>query len=657
VFTALVSLGIFVTTLQWRVNGSPSPYATDVGEIQNALPRWGTIHFTGYPQYTLTGSTVVTVLRFLGIQPSAGASLLSALWGAVAVGLLVTLVLELRVPAAIASLSSLLFALSTSMWVDASLAEVHTLSMAFTLGVLLLAVRYGRSGNRRDLFWLTVVFTQGVVHQRALVLLAPAVLVLVFPQLRAVWRNLGPIVGLAAIAPLTYLYLPLRAWQGADWTFGQPGTWRGFWAMVTDTKSERIVAVPRSLQELWARSGTVLRLLGDDLPILLLAAGLLGLVLLAVRSCRREGLGLLLAALPYPLLCLVIWEGRVSDALLATKLPTVCLATLGLAVAVGLCSARLPRYRVIMVVGLGAMATSLYLAHRPAVLAITRDPSAEPVIARVARAIQPSETPITFMALGGRDYWALAYAQAFSGELPGVDIVDHNADFAAILERGARLLTLEETFYQRPPSWWEDRLGPVHLTSVVTGIVEIARSPALKPVDVPPGPGFSLGNGISILFAQAEAAPGGQVHITVYWQAERPVDDDYNVAVHLLAHDPPQGPQDVLAQADRRHPVYGWYPTTRWSAGEIVRDDYVVSIPAGTQPVGLRVGMYCVDASGAFRNTNWLSLAVPDTLTGAPTTQPAAIAPRVGLPICRDRPCAGVPISGALPDRLPATPV
>ena len=36
---AVAVLIIVLTTLQWDVNGSQSPYATDVGEIQNALPR------------------------------------------------------------------------------------------------------------------------------------------------------------------------------------------------------------------------------------------------------------------------------------------------------------------------------------------------------------------------------------------------------------------------------------------------------------------------------------------------------------------------------------------------------------------------------------------------------------------------------------------
>ncbi|GAG53091.1 unnamed protein product, partial [marine sediment metagenome] len=53
------------------------------------------------------------------------------------------------------------------------------------------------------------------------------------------------------------------------------------------------------------------------------------------------------------------------------------------------------------------------------------------------------------------------------------------------------------------------------------------------------------------------------------------------------------------------------YPTSRWRAGEIVRDDYLVHIPPGAQPVAVRVGMYRVDSQGQFVNTEWLALPVP----------------------------------------------
>ena len=94
----VIAFILYLTTLQLNINGSSHPYVTDVGEIQNALPRWGTIHFTGYPQFTFLGSLFVWLTGLLGLAPAAAASLYSAIWGGVAIGLLAYLTITLGVP-------------------------------------------------------------------------------------------------------------------------------------------------------------------------------------------------------------------------------------------------------------------------------------------------------------------------------------------------------------------------------------------------------------------------------------------------------------------------------------------------------------------------------------------------------------------------------
>lgn len=47
--TTIIALILFFSTLETDINGSHHPYATDVGEIQNAFPRWGLIHYSSYP--------------------------------------------------------------------------------------------------------------------------------------------------------------------------------------------------------------------------------------------------------------------------------------------------------------------------------------------------------------------------------------------------------------------------------------------------------------------------------------------------------------------------------------------------------------------------------------------------------------------------------
>jgi hypothetical protein len=215
------------------------------------------------------------------------------------------------------------------------------------------------------------------------------------------------------------------------------------------------------------------------------------------------------------------------------------------------------------------------------------------------------------MVLWGHDYWALAYAQAYEGRLQGLDLVDHNAPFDEILARGDRLLTLSRTLHYMHVAQWEQSLGRVYLSSAAPKIVEIGQSPVVSLDDVPPGPSLDTGNGILIRSAQLASGADGALIVTVYWQAQSTPTRDYSIAAHLVARDPPQTGKDILAQADQRHPVYGRYPTSRWRAGEIVRDHYEISVPNGAQPVAVRVGMYYRDEDGSFVNSRWLSLPVP----------------------------------------------
>ena len=610
ILAAVIAFALFLSTLQTDINGSEHPYATNVGNFQNALPRWGLVHRPGYPLYCLTGSLFVNGMRLLGLEPAVGASLWSAAWGGVTVALLTLLAHTLGSPAPAAAWGGLVAALSTSFWADASLAEVHTLTTAFVAASLLLALRFERKGRRADLLLLTLAFSQSIAHQRSVLLLAPVTLLLVTPRLRSIGRELLPMAGLVALAPLVYLYLPLRAWQGASWMSSvSPGTWHGFWAMVTDTKVERVVQWPRSLAEVGIRAEGMLNILADDLPLFVLALGLLGLLLPALSGQRCRALALTLAWVPYVPLCILIWEGRVFDALLAAKLPMVLLSGVGLALLAGWLARCLPWTTWPLAAVMVALLLGLVVAHRPAVLAISRDRAAEEIIATAEQVAYPVESrPIAFMALWGRDFWALAYAQAFRGQLPGLNLVPHDAHFGELIANGSRLLTLSRTMYRCPISWWEERLGRVHLTSAAPGVIELGTVPLLHAAEVPAGTSLELGNFIRILSAQLMLTSPKTYLLTIYWQAEDIPLFDYSVAVHLVSHDPPWGPQDILAQADRAHPVDGWYPTSRWSKGEIVRDHYLIRTPDGGQPVAVRLTMYRQAADGQFINSAWLSL-------------------------------------------------
>lgn len=245
-------------------------------------------------------------------------------------------------------------------------------------------------------------------------------------------------------------------------------------------------------------------------------------------------------------------------------------------------------------------------ANRPAVLAVTRDASANQAVEIAARVAPPEDgAPATLMALWGHKYWALAYAQAYEGRLPGLTLVDHNADLAGIVRREGRLFTLSETLYRLLLDAWDGRLGRAHLSSPAPGIVAVRGAPVLA--DGAEVAGLDLGNGVRIVSAALRTLPEGARWLKVTWHAEREVEADYSVAVHVLATPEPTDPADILAQADRAHPVEGWYPTSRWAPGEVVEDAFLLP-PLPPRARAVRLAMYRQTPDGASATTPWLTL-------------------------------------------------
>ena len=117
---SLAALALYVATLAPSV----ATVFDDSLEFQVVLPSLGIAHPTGYPLYTLLG----WLLSRLPVGDLAyRVNLFSALAGAATIGVLFLVARRLgsgRLPAA---LMSVVFALSTTWWSQATIAEVYTL--------------------------------------------------------------------------------------------------------------------------------------------------------------------------------------------------------------------------------------------------------------------------------------------------------------------------------------------------------------------------------------------------------------------------------------------------------------------------------------------------------------------------------------------------
>lgn len=70
------------------------------------------------------------------------------------------------------------------------------------------------------------------------------------------------------------------------------------------------------------------------------------------------------------------------------------------------------------------------------------------------------------------------------------------------------------------------------------------------------------------------AEPGGQIEITLYWQALKPIERDYSTFVHLL------DANDIIAAQRDMYPGQGLWPTSQMKPGEIIASRYVLNIAA-----------------------------------------------------------------------------
>ncbi len=426
----------------------------------------------------------------------------------------------------------------------------------------------------------------------------PALIYAVWPDLRANWRRvprlllLSLLLGLVGFLP--YIYLPLRANAGAAWVYGQPGSWDGFWTQFLGTEAARFIGPPQSLAALWANVQLVNQVLLTDLTAPGLILGLIGL-LLALRTSRHRqaAITLLLGGLGAYLFHVLLYSDVLSALILQITL-SIAFGWLFLAewlllramhpthdAAMGWRSDWRGRALLLSVVLPLAL---LYAAlNGPFIKSLTSNPTGEALIAW-AEDVPPDAT---LMLPWGMRYFAVSFAQDVQGKLPGLRLVDHNADLRAIVAQG-RLVTEDTTFYNQGIDWWQAHLGqPVTLWAAGPHMVEVSTTPQWANPENLPEP-------VNVLDAQTSCEPMS-ITLTVDWAAGEALTQDWSVFVHLLDDD-----GQILAQADESAPVYGWRPTSGWQVDEVVRDVY--PLPRVTGAARIRYGLYRQLADGSFSN-------------------------------------------------------
>ena len=130
---------------------------------------------------------------------------------------------------------------------------------------------------------------------------------------------------------------------------------------------------------------------------------------------------------------------------------------------------------------------------------------------------------------------------------------------------------------------------------LILGPVDVPRRepPPINALDIDHPSEVNLGGKVRLLgySLQSGFRPGEDIHLTLFWQALAKMDQNYTVFTHLV-----DGEGRLWGQKDNP-PVDGFYPTSQWEEGEIVRDQYDIPISPDAPPgeYQLEVGMYLAE--------------------------------------------------------------
>lgn len=616
----------------WRT-AAPGLLAGDSGELQFAAWLAGLSHPTGYPLYLMLGWLWSHGLAALGLaNPARAMTLLSALFGALAVALTYLLAVALiaqsrrgaaaarpveRVAALVAALT---FAWTPTLWSQALITEVYTLHAALVAALLWLALLWRQEIRflRRNrislpLAALALLFGLGLAHHRTTLLLLPALLVFLIWQAPAgYWRwRQAALLALLALTPLLlYLYVPLRApaspYLSIELWPGQPTELldRSPAGLVSYLLGQSFAGeIQRPAQAIAAAPGLLTRFAAQLTPVGL-ALAMLGV---AVLAARRQWPLLWLTGASFLLLTGFNLFYTIGD-IAVFYIPSYLLACVWIGVAVAWLAARAGR----LAGRRAALATAVLLAALPLWLfwsqAAQQNRSQDRAAADGWQALlDANPAPNAVLVSNDRDelmpLWYLQQVEEVRPDLAGVfPLLLAEPGWLDVGQAVERALSTGRPVYLIKP------MPGLELKAELGQPDPSGLTPVLGPAISGPPPFAEealIGDAVRLLGFDVQQT-GEAMQIDLYWQPLRPLEADYTTFVQLLA---PDGSK--ITQSDQQAGgVY--YPTSLWQPGETLRDRHRLILPADAPPgpYQLLVGMYQL-ANGQLIPLGAATLATP----------------------------------------------
>lgn len=633
VVAVLLGAGAFALYLMTL---APTVLTGDGGEFQFVPYLLGVAHPTGYPLYVVLGWAWSRLLPVGDV--AFRLNLFSALAAAAAVGFVyptTRCLLRQALPALspltnrlIAVLAGAILAVTPTLWSQAIIAEVYGLHLLLIVLLCCLLLAWGEQRSvldgapgegrqQRLLLGAAFTFGLGVAHHRTTLLVVPAILVYVWLVERRVfrdWRLILKVLLLVLLPLVLYLLIPLRAphtpylrlplTQDRELALYE-NTLPGFVEFVMGGPFGGSVDLTVDLA---ARLAMAWGFLWDEvgwLGVLLALAGIVWLALpgrLAPAGARRRTL-LALTGLAFLALMAFNLVYTIGD-IFVMYIPVYFVVVLWLAIGVGGLARGLAAVlsrsaaRAVHWVIPTAIALLFFLLPVRMVLANydTVDRSGDTSAREGWEAILAESLPSGAVLVSDdrndiMPMWYLQYVDGRRADLLGLYPLI-TADYATL----GKVLDLALST-GRPAYLIKEMPGVEVKVSVepegeLWRVLGLAADGAVASVQEK-----ALADAV-ILVSHARTPrsprPGENLRVSLYWEPLRPLEAEYHTFVHLMD---PEG--NKVAQSDRQ-PGGDYYPSNLWQPGERLRDEHLMSIPAGTQPGVYRLlaGMYALSAEG-----------------------------------------------------------
>jgi hypothetical protein len=618
---ALLALALYLRTL------APGLLAGDSGEFQFAAWTAGLVHPTGYPLYLILGYLWTHLLPWS--DPAGRLNLLSALFGALAVGLMYLLavrVLRLAGPAhqtdlgyrLLAAVAAATFAVSPAFWSQAVIAEVYALNTALVAALLLALVTWASDpGSDRPLYIAAAIFGLGLAHHRTIVLYSPAILLFLVAVTarQPVGRPWGPRLLRALpwllVPLLLYLYIPLMAPQTSYLTIALgPGQILqlyppGLAGFLTYLSGAGFSGVFRSVSGAIAQMRPAAQSFQRELTWVAIVLGLAGVTWLT----RPRGRPLLfLTGVSFLIVVLFNLFYGIGD-IGVYYIPAYLIWCLWVALGLGACAAilallvrrlrRVPRvvearlpvpHALLSILALLALALPLWIGGANfAGLDQSRNRSAAEGWAELLA--EPIPTDAVLVTNDRDEMMPLWYLQNVDdlrrdivGLFPLILPAPDWSNVGRVIDQA--LASGRPVYLIKPMPGLEVKFKLVTAGPLVRVLGPAVERLPQQPNSADYGAMLRL-SGYDLRGAQVQ--PGGIVDLALYWQPQRQLPADYTTYIHILNAD-----GAVIGQSDHR-PGGVYYPTSLWEPGELLQDVHKIHLTEeslGPGPYLIQAGLY-----------------------------------------------------------------